>query len=318
MSNVSRPLIKVVEIEPFVKDILKITDEKEIRKAIQQIGDAERNCSFYIEHSTLHSIDYRDINYRSTEQRKKLCSRVLSELKNNVRLKNDDDINLGRGGARPPTNIQADSQLFYIVGLPASGKSGISNVIADYYGAYILDSDYAKRKLPEYCVNGGASLVHEESDEIIFNQKDDNLLRFCIENKYNMVIPKIGHNKNKVCKFCEKMNAIGYTVNLISIDLDRVAATKRAYHRFMESQRYVPLSLIFDTYSNQPSLNYFKIKQEVPPFISGYAQISTDVLLGENPILLEEKNLDSFNVIFPNRKLGGESNGKNAVYEGLI
>lgn len=309
MFDASRPLTNNKEIEPFVKNILRIADQAEKRNAISKIGEAERNCSFYKKASTLHNADNRDVEYQSAEQREYLWKKILSELKEKTRLEHDDEIELGLGGAKPLTDIQSNSQLFYVIGLPASGKSGISNVIADYYGAYILDSDYAKRKLPEFSENGGASLVHEESDEIVFNNKEDNLLLFCLENHYNIVVPKIGHNKNSICEFCEKLYNVGYSVNLISVDLDRNLATKRAYNRFIETQRYVPLSLIFDVYSNQPSLNYFKIKQKNPCFISGYAQLSTEVPLGYKPILLEEQNLQEFNEIFNSKKERGEENG---------
>ena len=298
MFDASRPLTCNKEIIPFVNNILQITDQTEERKAIEKIGNAERNCGYFVPEPTLHNMAHRDIEYQSAEKRELLRQRILKELKNNIRLESDEYIELGKGGAKPRTDVQSGAQLFYVIGLPASGKSGISNIIADCYGAYILDSDYAKRKLPEFTVNGGASLVHDESEEIVFNNKDDNLLRFCLGNRYNMVIPKIGHNKSKICEFCQRMNEVGYTVNLISVDLDRTIATRRAFKRFIETERYVPLSRIFDVYSNQPSLNYFKIKQENPSYISGYVQLSTDVAKGESPKLLEEQNLKRFREIF--------------------
>lgn len=315
MPDVSRPLVSNVQIEPFVKSILNISDKSAKKDAIKIIGEAERNCFFYKSSSTLHNVDNRDFEYRTTEQREQLWKVILNDLKYQTRLTNDDDIKLGIGGAKPQTEVRANSLLFYIIGLPASGKSGISNVIADYYGAYILDSDYAKRKLPEFAENGGASLVHEESDEIVFNNKNDNLLMYCLENHYNIVVPKIGHNKHGISDFCQKINNFGYTVNLISVDLDRYLATQRAYYRFMYTQRYIPLSLIFDVYSNQPSLNYFKIKQKNPSYINGYAQISTDVPKGSKPILLEEQNLQDFGKIFwSSTEKGEEYASKSETY----
>lgn len=298
MTNVCRPLTSNVLVEPFVNGVLKISDRIERKNAILKIGEAERQCSYFSQSSTLHNADYRDCDYKTSEQRELLREEILDDLKNNQRIENDDNICLGVGGAKPLTDVKSDSQLFYVIGLPASGKSGIANIIADYYGAYILDNDYAKRKLPEFSMNGGASLVHDESDEIVFNNKNDNLLLFCLRNHYNIVVPKIGHNKRSVSEFCQMMSNCKYTVNLISVDLDRSLATQRAYYRFKDTQRYVPLSLIFDVYSNQPSLNYFKIKQENPSYINGYAQISTDVPKGSEPILLEEQNIKNFRKIF--------------------
>ncbi|HCW54245.1 MAG TPA: hypothetical protein DG753_11030, partial [Clostridium sp.] len=71
-----------------------------------------------------------------------------------------------------------------------------------------------------------------------------------------------------------------------------------AYNRYRETKRYVPLSLIFDGYSNQPTLNYFKIKQMKNNIFAGFAQISTDVAVNEEPILLEEENLEILSELF--------------------
>ena len=182
--------------------------------------------------------------------------------------------------------------MFYLIGPPAAGKSTIANNIADIAGAYILDSDYAKRKLPEYNNQiSAASLVHEESDVLVFSYGKYNLLEYCIKKGYNMVVPKIGHNKESIIKFAEQLKQFGYSVFLISIELDRVKATQRAYNRFRSSGRYVPLSLVFDCYANDPTLNYFKIQQLDYNVFDGYAQISTDVQKGELPILLECKGI---------------------------
>lgn len=139
------------------------------------------------------------------------------------------------------------------MGPPASGKSGVSSKIADIYGCYILDSDYAKRKLPEYNNQiGAASLVHEESDALVFG--DNGLMDRCVAMKNNVVIPKIGWNMKSVLDMCKSLKSAGYKVYLISVDLDRQKATQRAYNRFIKTKRYVPLSLVFDNYGNQPTL----------------------------------------------------------------
>lgn len=249
-------------------------------------------------------VDNRDFEYRDDEKRSKLRERILDEIIEFERLDNDDDIILGRGGAAPRTSIKAEKKAFYIIGPPAAGKSGVANKIADFFGAYILDSDYAKRKLPEYKNQiGAASLVHEESDALVFNYERRNLVGYCINKQYNITIPKIGHNIITICDLCGKLKEIGYDVFLISVDLDREKATQRAYYRFKETKRYVPLSLIFDGYSNQPTLNYFKIKQKNVDIFTGFAQISTDVKKGENPILLEEENFSALRDIFGGSEL---------------
>lgn len=182
---------------------------------------------------------------------------------------------------------------FYVIGSPASGKSTISSIIADVYGAYIVDSDFAKRKLPEYTNQiGSASLVHDESSHLVFDTKIDSLLSRCFEHGNNIVVPKIGDNLDGILKFEEILTEIGYKVYLISIDLDRQKATQRAYNRYVSTKRYVPLSLIFDQYGNQPTLNYFKIKQLYRSRFEGFAQISTDVPFRTPAKTLEIENMN--------------------------
>jgi adenylate kinase family enzyme len=288
-----------MEVEPFVDGILKIKGEDYKRDAINNIAAAERNLILYDSTPTLTHKDFRDFKYRENDTREILRTRIVQELIDTERTDSDDLISLGVGGAKPKTKVIAKKKLYYIVGPPASGKSTVANEIADATGSYILDSDYAKRKLPEYTNQiGAASLVHEESDALIFNYKNKNLLDYCIENDYNIIIPKIGHNIQKISEFCKAMKSIGYSPYLISVDLDREKATQRAYNRYVQTHRYVPLSLIFDGYGNQPTLNYFKLKQRNNGIFNGFAQITTDVPKGEKPILLEQKNLPSLKKIF--------------------
>ncbi|HCO73243.1 MAG TPA: hypothetical protein DIT16_00105 [Clostridium sp.] len=305
MEGYCRVLNTDLQVECFVDGVLKIHDTTEKREAINIITAAERNMKDYNKLSTYLHQDNRDFEYRDEKIRKGLRKIILEELINLERLDNDDEIKLGKGGAKPKTELKCDKKAFYIIGPPASGKSTIANKIADKFGAYILDSDYVKRKLPEYKNQiGSASLVHEESDAIISRGKDLNLLDHCVKNGYNITIPKIGHRIDGICNYCEAINNAGYEVFIISVDLDRVKATQRAYYRFKETQRYIPLALVFDGYGNQPTLNYFKLRQNKLPFLKGYAQISTDVEKGELPILLEEENLYELVNLF-----GGDING---------
>lgn len=300
-----RNLCTDILVEHFVDNILQIEDRTEKKRAINRITAAERNMKDYSKLPTLTHEDNRDFEYRDEKKRRNLRVQIFNELKDKKRLKSDDNIKLGSGGAKPKTKLKKEKKVFYLIGPPASGKSTIAVKLADLAGAYILDSDYAKRKLPEYDNQiGAASLVHEESDALVFSYKNHNLLEYCVKNGYNMVIPKIGHNRESILKFSNTLRQVGYTVYLISIELDRIKATQRAYNRFAKSGRYVPLSLVFDYYANEPTLNYFKIRQLYKESFDGYAQISTDVPLGEAPILLE--NIDVPEV---DQLLGGESYG---------
>ena len=298
MSDIFRVLLTDEEVEHFVAGVLKISKTKDKRRAINKIAEAERNISSYKYYSTLTHRENRDFEWRDEEKRESLRNRIIEELFTLPRLKDDDSIKIGHGGALPKSKVQAERKLIYIIGPPAAGKSGIASKIADLYGAVLLDSDYAKRKLPEYTNQiGAASLVHEESSDLIFNTNKDSLVSRCLENGYNIVIPKIGDDIQSIIEFCKKIAVVKYKVYLVSVDLDRQKATERAYHRYLKTGRYVPLSMIFDKYSNQPTLNYFYLKQRNSELFSGFAQFSTDVPLGTPPICCESIDMDELKMI---------------------
>ena len=291
MPNFCRTLITDIEAEHFVDGVLCITDRLLKRAAINDITAAERNIKDYSYFSTLTHRDNRDFEYRDDDRRKELRAQITNELFSFSRMKNDDELELGIGGAKPSTEVKYESKAIFVIGPPASGKSGVASKIADLYGAYILDSDFAKRKLPEYKNQiGAATLVHDESDDIVFNT-DSGLINLCISANANIIIPKIGHNMQKIIDFATALKKNKYSVYLVSIDLCRQKATQRAYNRYISTKRYVPLSLVFDGYGDQPTLNYFKINQKHLPTFSGYAQISTDVPYGDPPVILENDEM---------------------------
>lgn len=223
---------------------------------------------------------------------------IIKELSEFKRLKNDDEVCLGKGGACPISGTKYEKKAVIVTGLPASGKSGIASSLADDLGAVILDSDFAKRKIPEFKNGpGSASLVHAESDMLVFGSNNSNvpnefkpLFQLAIEEYMNLVIPKIGHNLNAVNKLGEVLTTFGYETHLICVNLNRRKATIRAINRFMESGRYVPLGLIFDGYANDPLNTYFLLKDKIDldnVYYDSFGLISTDVKYGENPKYLQ-------------------------------
>lgn len=285
---VCRPLENKILAERFIYDILEAIIEEESTsierteiadKDIQYLVETELDLQKLKDEQTLNSPNFRHRLYRDNKERKKLRQQIVNELKEKNRLSNDDDILLGTGGAKPcKIEPQKGKEAYYIIGLPATGKSGIANIIADARGAYILDCDMAKRKIPEYSTARiGASLVHEESDEIVFGMGKYGLFGFCTKYEYNIVIPKIGHDLNKIVEFVSTLKALGYQIFLVLSDADRLHATSRAYNRFLKTRRYVPLPLIFDGYGNNPQLNYFRLKQSnsTTHLFTGFLQINT-------------------------------------------
>ena len=63
--------------------------------------------------------------------------------------------------------IRREKRLDIVIGLPASGKSSaLVEPISEMYHSRIIDSDEAKKLLPEYNDGWGAGIVHKESQLI--------------------------------------------------------------------------------------------------------------------------------------------------------
>lgn len=298
----SRKLDTIDLIEHFLNTVLEY-DDSQNDNLLKDILSGEAGIKNYVDsNSTLLSSDNRSRKFKEDKDRWGLRKQIVKELFENVREEKDDNIVLGKGGSLPRSKINSDAQAYIIIGLPASGKSTIANDIADAYGAIILDSDYAKRKLPEFENDtAGASLVHDESDFLIFGKKIDKipqdfnpLIKLCSDNHYNIVIPKIGHNSKSINILSKGLKLLGYTSHLICVSLDRKDATKRAVNRFKDSKRYVPLSLIFDGYGNDSILTFYRLKDKIDfdeVFIETFGKLSTNVPKNEKPkILYSEEN----------------------------
>lgn len=267
MKKYARPLNSNELAFDFLTKALLI-DDQEADEASQFVMKAERLLEGMDLKSTLESKDNRRTLYKDDEKRKNLRRKIFDELKDEARLENDESISLGSGGARPKTETRVEKTAIIIIGLPASGKSTIAGNIADKYGAYIIDSDYAKRKIPEFGHEFGASIVHEESSLITFGSNEPqyleeySLYEYCIAKGYNMVIPKIGSDADSIRKLRDVLIEKEYSVHLVLVSLDREEACRRALYRYLDTQRYVPLGLVFDTYANEPILSYYRLRED--------------------------------------------------------
>lgn len=275
---------RLLDSQQQVKDFLSGTLAVDLKKfppnIIAKIITCEKGVLDGIVDPTSTSNKFRDIKYSDDSARLQLRKEIVEELFSKKLLENDNHIKLGKGGARP--NKLKKKQAFILIGLPASGKSSVAIMIAEKYGAIILDSDFAKRKLPEYSVfPWGASLVNSESSWITFGIKNDptfeSLYAKAISKEYSVVIPKIGAEPGDIIPYCENLKRLKYEVHLVLVYLPKEKSTVRALTRYRKSNRYVPLSLIFDTFGNNPALSYFLLKNKRPKFIDTFCVINTDV-----------------------------------------
>ena len=263
----SRVLSDYEHADNFLRNSLHLNKEfskQKFNHAVMAVASVEMMTERVIDKNTLISTAYRMPQYKSDESRVELRKRIFYELSHKKRLADDEKITLGKGGALPNTTLQKNKQAFYVIGLPASGKSEIAGLLSDNYGAIILDSDYAKRKFPEYEAECGATIVHEESSIVVFGGKEpyaseDSLLKYAVQNGFNIVIPKIGDVSSKVLAFAQSLERAEYDVHLVLVRLDREIAVRRAFTRFSKTGRYVPLSLIFDVYANDPTITFYDL-----------------------------------------------------------
>ena len=297
-----RPLNDQKSVEDFLQFALDFIDFVDFENLVPDIVNSELGVVGVAEKTpTLSSSLNRTFKYRDDIRRWKLRKKIVDELSSIKRLAKDDDLELGKGGALPLTDVKSEKQAFIIVGPPASGKSGISEKLADMHGAVIIDSDYAKRKLPEYRqFTYGSSLVHDESSAIIRGFAKDpgkcqSLYEICVDKEYNFVIPTVGSNYSSILSLASTLkDENGYKVHLILVALSKRKATIRAALRFYETKRYVPLSLIFDIWGNDPWLTYFYLRDKHSKVFKSFGAVSTDVpknsesirfdMQGESPV----------------------------------
>lgn len=260
-------------------------------QTITLIREANKDLAAMVTHNTLDSESYRATPYITDAARQQLREEIRQQLISNIRPSNDENINFGNGGMLPTSGIvRKNREAFVIIGLPASGKSGVAAKISDYYQAVLIDSDFAKRKIPEFCKTNGATLVHKESKLI----KDD-ILKAAIIKGLNFVLPIIGNDYNEVLNTIKSLRKHKYSVKFILVELDRIEATRRALSRFIQTQRYIPLSRILDEYSNDPSLVFYKLMYNQPEL--SMALIDTNVPYGEKPKIVVKRNFDELKKI---------------------
>lgn len=303
MKNYSRPLYNNQLAFDFLTRVLGQKNSLEVGDNVQRIVTAEKLLQSTTAEPTMTVQNNRHPYYATDESRKSLRERIFKELAFSIRLDNDDNIKLGEGGALPKTEIKKEGKAFIIIGLPASGKSTIASEIADHYNAAIIDSDYAKRKFPEYSLPQGASVVHDESTLITFGAEsgdsdEPSLYEYFTKDRCNIVIPKIGHDEQSVLGLRDALlssEAGSYSeVHLVLVSVDRTISTNRALNRFISTNRYVPLSLVFDVYANDPTLTYYRIRdcenwastgkmkteQSSPVYVSGSDNNPVKIIFG--------------------------------------
>ena len=90
--------------------------------------------------------------------------------------------------------VRNDRRADIIIGLPASGKSSaLVDPISSKYKSMLIDSDEAKKLIPEFDDGFGAGFVHEESKGIV-----SLVLSNATDKGENVVIPIVGSDYAKL------------------------------------------------------------------------------------------------------------------------
>ena len=208
-----------------------------------------------------------------TPERQKLRSEVLEQLYQRGSYSSETHDYTGE--------IAQERRADIVIGAPAAGKSSVLvDPLSEQHKSRVIDSDDAKKLLPEYDECKGAGNVHRESSMI----RNDLLVR-AIENGDNLVWPTVGDKLDKLLRDIQNFRDNGYSVYLHLNELSASKATGRALGRYLSEGRFVDPEVVLKV-GDKPTQNYNYIRQQ-EGLIDGYSHYSNDVPRGEKPILYE-------------------------------
>lgn len=177
--------------------------------------------------------------------------------------------------------IRREKRLDIVIGLPASGKSSaLVEPISEMYHSRIIDSDEAKKLLPEYNGGWGAGIVHKESQLI-----SDRQFKAAVRKGENITYPRVGGDCDELTDIIAAVKKQGYSVYIHFNELDRNKALGRMINRFLETGRYIKPELV-TKYGNGISATYETLKNR-SELVDGFSKWNNDVPLGCRPKLIE-------------------------------
>lgn len=251
-----------------------IYDKKEKPHLIEKIYHLELESKLLFNYSTYQSHIFRNLKYKDSSDRNALKRKILKELIFFDVPISEENICFGSGGCAP--SFVTKHNFFQIIGLPGSGKTYMANIISKKYGAYLVDSDFAKRKFPEFeSFSCSSSLLHEEANELTYSLERNSLFKYCIQNRFSMVVPRIGYLYESLSNTLKSIKKTGYNVYLILMDINSIESIKNCYKRYVKTGRYIPLLKILNDCGSLPKKNYDLIKKY--NYISGYALITSNL-----------------------------------------
>lgn len=208
-----------------------------------------------------------------TPERQKLRSEVLEQIYQRGSYSSETHDYTGE--------IAQERRADIVIGAPAAGKSSVLvDPLSEQHKSRVIDSDDAKKLLPEYDDGKGAGNVHRESSMI-----RDVLKQRAIARGENIVWPTVGDKLDKLLSSIQEFRDNGYSVYLHLNELSAGKATGRALGRYLSTGRFVDPEIVLKV-GDKPTQNYNYIRQQ-EGLIDGYSHYSNDVPRGEKPILYE-------------------------------
>ncbi len=182
----------------------------------------------------------------------------------------------------PGQYINQQKRAVIMLGPPAAGKSTLANPIARKMNAAIIDSDVAKKLLPEYQGGIGANAVHRESKNI-----SERVLDLALEFGDNIIIPKVGDEEESIAKLIKKLRDKGYSVDLFDMYVTYSEARKRMFLRFVKEGRLINPDYVRQVGEN-PGKTFDALKAKGAA--DGYTRIDNNGEIDDGKILIEDSN----------------------------
>ena len=177
-----------------------------------------------------------------------------------------------------PGQIEQGRRATIMLGPPASGKSYFANKVAQARNAAIVDSDEAKKVLPEYDGGIGATAVHAESTTLA-----GEVLRKVLANGDNFVIPRTGKALSEIEPMIAQLKENGYEVDIILMQVSADTAYRRMISRFINTGRLIPPDVVRGVGDN-PQITYNAVKLKA----NRYAQIENESPIDSAKGVLDE------------------------------
>lgn len=212
-----------------------------------------------------------------TPERKKLREEVANKLLNMGSYTGKKD-----GKDSFDGEVKQERIAHIVIGAPAGGKSSVmANPLSKQFSARIIDSDDAKKGLPEYNGGLGAGIVHEESSRIAKNM----VFPSAVKNGDNIILPIVGKSKDSIEGYRKQLKDAGYKVYLNLNEVGSETSKKRAFTRFLDTGRFLSFDYL-DSIGDLPLKNYQDYKKTGG--FDGYAHFNNEVKRGEKPKRIEQ------------------------------